>query len=730
VSSTNYYQSILSTLADRASESTVSILGITNKDLRLHLIEELNGNDIKTRFIADPVFEATFAWEKGDKTMDDLVVEGLLKSSLVTAMDSNKDHRFGRDWYPFKHQLEAWRTLTNTKQSVVVTSGTGSGKTECFMVPILNDIAIEIEESAQQIEGVRALFIYPLNALINSQRERLRAWTESYGEKLRFCLYNGNTEESKHSDQAKFPNEVLTRKKLRESPPTILVTNATMLEYMLIRQIDEPIIKSSYGKLRWIVLDEAHSYVGSQAAELSLLMRRVLHTFGVESKDVRFVATSATIGDSKASAQLQTYLANLAGISTDQVLVIGGKRDVPEIPQGEKNTFDAAELSLIDDGDSDSETRYQLLAGNENSRKLRDFFVAQRKPITLDAIAANVFASADANDALKWIDVCSHTVNPAIKTKNAVKDSEPFLPLRAHLFQQVLNGIWCCTDRKCNKKVGTRLENGWPFGRVYTQRRLHCECGAPVLELVFCTDCNAPYLHGVRGGNKLNQKSNDGVDEFSIDSESSDEVDVDYLSDQEFSAEDIFISPKVDESGANTYRLSINHEGELVASDENLIDIISLVHPECVECGHTNGKALFYRRALLGAPFFISTAAPTLLDACQESDDASDRPFRGKRLITFTDSRQGTARISIKLQQDSERNSVRSIIYHGAANNFLTLPEEVVKEKSRKYSELISKANKLRSSDDPDISAMAVDFDASAEKASYCLGMMLSIDFK
>lgn len=714
MSSTNYYQSILSTLADRASESTVSILGITNKDLRQHLIEELNGNDKKTRFIADPVFEATFAWEKGDKTMDDLVLEGLLKNSLVTAMDSNKDHRFGRDWHPFKHQLEAWRTLTNTRQSVVVTSGTGSGKTECFMVPILNDIATEIEESAQQIEGVRALFIYPLNALINSQRERLRAWTESYGETLRFCLYNGNTEESKHVDQAKFPNEVLTRKKLRESPPPILVTNATMLEYMLIRQIDEPIIKGSYGKLRWIVLDEAHSYVGSQAAELSLLMRRVLHTFGVESKDVRFVATSATIGDGKASAQLQTYLANLAGISTDQVLVIGGKRDVPEIPRGEKNTFDVTQLSAIDDGVSDSETRYQLLAGNEKSRKLRDFFVAQGKPITLDAIAANVFSSADGNEALKWIDVCSHTVKPAIKTKNTVKDSEPFLPLRAHLFQQVLNGIWCCTDSKCNKKIGTRLEKGWPFGRVYTQRRLHCECGAPVLELVFCTDCNTPYLHGIRGGKKLNQKNTDGFDEFSIDSESSDDIGGDDLPVQELSTEELFLSPKIDETGLNTYALSINPEDELVAPDGNLINIELLDQPECIECGHTNGKAFFYRRALLGAPFFIGTAAPTLLDACQESDDASDRPFRGKRLITFTDSRQGTARISIKLQQDSERNSVRSIIYHSAANNVLALPDDVIDERKREHVELLSKAKKLRSVNDPDVSAMAIDFEKRA----------------
>jgi DEAD/DEAH box helicase domain-containing protein len=724
MSSTNYYQSILSTLADRASESTVSILGITNKDLRQHLIEELNGNDKKTRFIADPVFEATFGWEKGDKTMDDLVVEGLLTNSLVNAMHCAKNDDFPRNRRPFRHQLEAWRTLTNTRKSVVVTSGTGSGKTECFMVPILNDIATEIEESAQQIEGVRALFIYPLNALINSQRERLRAWTESYGEKLRFCLYNGNTEESKHVDQTKFPNEVLTRKKLRESPPPILVTNATMLEYMLIRQIDEPIIKRSYGKLRWIVLDEAHSYVGSQAAELSLLMRRVLHTFGVESKDVRFVATSATIGDGKASAQLQTYLANLAGISTDQVLVIGGKRDVPEIPRGEKNTFDVTQLSAIDDGVSDSETRYQLLAGNEKSRKLRDFFVAQRKPITLDAIAANVFASADGNEALKWIDVCSHTVKPAIKTKNAVKDSEPFLPLRAHLFQQVLNGIWCCTDSKCNKKIGTRLEKGWPFGRVYTQRRLHCECGAPVLELVFCTDCNAPYLHGIGPEGEIKQKSNDGVDEFSIDSEvDEEEPDSSTSSDQspkkQPSINDKFLSPKLDELGGNTCPHSIDGEGKIVGSDVKLVNVNLMTHPICVECGHTNGKTLFYRRALLGVPFFIGTAAPTLLDACQESDDASDRPFRGKRLITFTDSRQGTARISIKLQQDSERNSVRSIIYHGAANNLLTLPTDVVEEKNRMLSAALSKANTLRSSDNPDnpdISAMAADYEANAAK--------------
>ncbi|MCV5991106.1 hypothetical protein OFO94_34120, partial [Escherichia coli] len=84
--------------------------------------------------------------------------------------------------------------------------------------------------------------------------------------------------------------------------------------YMMVRQIDAPIIQRSREEksLRWIVLDEAHTYVGSQAAELALQLRRVLQAFDVEAKDVRFVATSATIADEGAEKQLKNYLAQLA----------------------------------------------------------------------------------------------------------------------------------------------------------------------------------------------------------------------------------------------------------------------------------------------------------------------------------------------------------------------------------------------------------------------------------
>ena len=152
-----------------------------------------------------------------------------------------------------------------------------------------------------------------MNALINSQQERLNAWTQHFDKGIRYCLYNGNTENSEkrvRMAQKERPNEVLSRELMRKEPAPILVTNGTMLEYMLVRQVDSPIIQKSCQEksLRWIVLDEAHTYVGSQAAELALQLRRVLHAFGVEAKNVRFVATSATIADANAEDQLKTYL--------------------------------------------------------------------------------------------------------------------------------------------------------------------------------------------------------------------------------------------------------------------------------------------------------------------------------------------------------------------------------------------------------------------------------------
>ena len=265
-----YFSNLLPELSTRAARATVSRLGFSNPALRQYLNERFSvGLGQPGCFVGEPVFEATFGWKAADQTLDALS-PSLLSPRLLDALDcpagtQSSSYRFARDAKPYRHQLEAWKLLAQSEpQSVIVTSGTGSGKTECFMVPILDQLAREAESSSAPIEGVRALFLYPLNALIQSQQERLHAWTGPFGGAIRFCLYNGNTGERPVPSHisAQTPNQVLDRQSLRASPPPILVTNATMLEYMLVRSQDAPILEQSRGKLKWIVLDEAHSYIG------------------------------------------------------------------------------------------------------------------------------------------------------------------------------------------------------------------------------------------------------------------------------------------------------------------------------------------------------------------------------------------------------------------------------------------------------------------------------------
>ena len=701
--SSSYYQSLINQISKRSVESTVSMLGITDKKLRKHLSERFSDKLNSTSFLADPVFECMFPWERHSKRMEDLSGD-LLIPSLVQSMDEAGDHRFGKDWFPFKHQVRAWKELLGQedRKSAVVTSGTGSGKTECFMVPILNDLAKEFEQVVDPLVGVRALFVYPLNALINSQRERLRAWTAAYDDGVRFCLYNGNTEEYKHKEQGKNPNEILTRKGIRSTPPPIMVTNATMLEYMLVRQIDSPIIEQSQGKLRWIVLDEAHTYIGSQAAELSLLLRRVLHAFGVKARDVRFVATSATIGDQDSDRKLTEYLANLAGVSQKQIVIIGGKREVPELPSADEGKANLRELLKTDEGASYSTERYIQLASNERAVKLRQTIATSPVPTTLSQLAKSIFNDSSEESmqrVLELLDVSSYTQNPGPNPKKPGVDSQAFLPVRAHLFHQVINGLWCCIDKSCAHKKESRLNEEWPFGYVYTQRRNQCECGSPIYELVFCTDCNEPHLLAVlTSDGRLIQHDRASLDEFSLDIETSEE---EQEEEDSFSLNKVYLSPRPNDEC--TYPVCVNPEDlSLQGMSAETIEV-NLINSEdadsvCCACCGFERKPSPFRQSLLGTPFYISNTVPTLLEACQESENANECPARGRRLITFTDSRQGTARISTKIQQDSERDSIRGQVYKASINN---KPNDVLTDVEKgKIDQLESMIEKFKGRDE------------------------------
>jgi ATP-dependent helicase YprA (DUF1998 family) len=117
------------------------------------------------------------------------------------------------------------------------------------------------------------------------------------------------------------------------------VTNVTMLEYLLLRAQDRAILEGSQGLLRWIVLDEVHSYIGAQAGEMALLLRRVRSAFGVEPDAVRLVASSATISESECTREMLTrFVADLAGQATSRVRVIEGRAKQSELPSRDADT--------------------------------------------------------------------------------------------------------------------------------------------------------------------------------------------------------------------------------------------------------------------------------------------------------------------------------------------------------------------------------------------------------
>ncbi len=231
------FSNLASEWAKRAARATLSAVGPRNKTVLAELkrLMERPMGEVGS-FLAPPVMEALFEWEKADRSISEL---GLFEDSLIEALNSppapHQDRAFHKSWYPYLHQQKAWSALLEDKpRSVIVNTGTASGKTECFLLPVLNDLAKEANNGS--VSGVRALFLYPLNALIHSQEERLAAWTAGFGGDLRFCLYNGNTPENPGPLSRSKPSQVLSRKELRADPPHLLVSNATMLEYMLLRQ--------------------------------------------------------------------------------------------------------------------------------------------------------------------------------------------------------------------------------------------------------------------------------------------------------------------------------------------------------------------------------------------------------------------------------------------------------------------------------------------------------------
>ncbi len=650
-------------LSIRAARATMSQLSPRNQILREVLGKGLEeGFSSEAGFLAPPVLESLFEWESQGARLEEV---DFLHRSLIEAMDEPPealgDCRFGKDWYPHRHQMEAWRLLEGGK-SVIVSSGTASGKTECFLVPILNSLYKEFASTSQQLEGVRALFLYPLNALINSQRNRLDAWTAGSKGGVRFALYNGATpDEAPVSEGATSPSWVRDRKSLRSSPPPILVTNSTILEYMLVRSIDRPILEKSQGTLKWIVLDEAHTYLGSGAAEVSLLLRRVMAGFGADPSEVRFVATSATMGSADDAHKLKTFLADLAGVATDQVEVVIGRRTLPDLPEHYRHE-DETLPGLPELREMDPPTRFDCLAKSGAMRELRT--MVAEKPRTVLEIDAKIAETSTSAETLELLEL-------ATETEGASGSS--FLPLRAHFFQRTTSGIWCCLNPRCEERKEQGLDQqDWKRGRLWFERRYRCDCGGLVFELVFCGHCGSDYMPVLDDGRRLSACHWDSPD---LDAE-------DFFGEEEESAEEAGkgrrrhktrqVIASMDHNDLTSRSLYIDpSSGELCDSKSGSAQFVFLEKEEgeIFVCGVCSGRHTPKRRILrnlrLGSRFYLAAAIPALLSEMPKAEDKpADKPFDGRKLLTFSDSRQGTAYFAARTQIDAERRWAQGLVFH------------------------------------------------------------------
>jgi DEAD/DEAH box helicase domain-containing protein len=249
----------------------------------------------------------------------------------------------GRDWFPqiplpfppYRHQEKAFdRLLPGTPRNTLVATGTGSGKTEAFLVPLLEHCR---QQQAQGSRGIKAILIYPMNALATDQARRIAdlIHTTPALAGLRAGLYIGSSDEEQTA--AMTATSVITDKEaLHKAPPDILLTNYKQLDYLLI----EPHVQSLWehngrlpdgtSTLRYLVVDEFHTFDGAQGTDLACLIRRLRDRLQCPGDELVCVGTSATLGGPEASQAMLSYAGQIFASRFDPAALIVEERLSPE----------------------------------------------------------------------------------------------------------------------------------------------------------------------------------------------------------------------------------------------------------------------------------------------------------------------------------------------------------------------------------------------------------------
>jgi len=361
-------------------------------DPRLHeQMRNLLNLDVvrQTPLLKGPYISLSRVFRKGP-VIDEMIDEGIFHSHMKQIIGASITQLYG-------HQATALRAI-NEGKTTLISTGTGSGKTECFLYPMISK-ALELRDEGAPV-GVSAVIIYPMNALAEDQLERLRGLLAGSG--ITFGMYVGKTPEyerevtgyrlqsgssradyqevlKRYRDQGRpdaiHPAEEVCSREMMRTPgkqPRILLTNVKQLELLLTRRVDVELFNNA--RLDYLVFDEAHTFTGIRGAETACLLRRLRTFCGVGEHDSVNIATSATIVDSRDPDAGRRFASRFFGVPEDKVECVHEEyeaetwekeRQLPANPAGDLRELLKKTLAAVDLDDDNSEVQdiYEQLSG-------------------------------------------------------------------------------------------------------------------------------------------------------------------------------------------------------------------------------------------------------------------------------------------------------------------------------------------------------------------------------
>lgn len=450
-----------------------------------------------------PYLEVSGSYESGE-SIAELIAEhkvSPLFDTLENCAEKDKELKIQRGLY--LHQIAALEKA-NARKNLVVTTGTGSGKTECFLIPVIDSLLKE-EEAGTLNDAVRAIIIYPMNALANDQIKRLQKLLKDHPT-IRFGLYNGNTGQTKDRALAEYqrvngrnahplPNEVICRDEMQTNPPHILITNYSMLEYMMLRPKDDKVFSGA--QLRYIVLDEAHIYKGATGMETSLLMRRLRARISTPGS-VQYILTSATLGGYDADDDIIAFASRLCGAPFLRENIIRSKEKQPalkdtwkipnqlftEIAENKRVPSEIlADYGFTMDAADEDERLFELLLHSPLFGAVRGI-CSQSGPLSVNELLqklADRQFTLSKEELVAFINVCTR----------AEKCKVSLIKARYHFFVRALEGAYITLNTP---------------KQLFLQRKLFTGNGSQqqaVFECAICTDCGRTAIVGKTIGDHL-----------------------------------------------------------------------------------------------------------------------------------------------------------------------------------------------------------------------------------